>query len=152
MKIQVQVAGASGAGSGPDGPGQAHGEQADKGLSGFEILPCPPRRKRFPHKMTGAAGGCLLLEGNDMRSGDDDLIHRHLEQSAQRIEVVDTGQALAPLPFVDGLRLLESEIALEIPDRQAALFSEPADICPGSHRIDHGELNHGHLDRLHSSG
>ena len=87
-----------------------------------------------------------------MGSGDDDLIHRHLEQGAQRIEVIYTGQALAPLPLVDGLRLLESELTLEISDRQAALLPEPADVCSGGHGIDHGKLNHGHMDRLHSSG
>lgn len=63
-----------------------------------------------------------------------------------------TGKALAPLPFVDGLRLLKSEIVLEISDCQAAILPEPADIRPGSHRIDDRKLNHGHMDRLHSSG
>ena len=87
-----------------------------------------------------------------MRSGDDDLVHRHLEQSAQCIEVIYTGKALAPLPFVDGLRLLKSEIVLEISDCQAAILPESADIRPGSHRIDDRKLNHEHMDRLHSSG
>ena len=87
-----------------------------------------------------------------MRSGDDDLVHRHLEQSAQCIEVIYTGKALAPLPFVDGLRLLKSELVLEISDCQAAILPESADIRPGSHRIDDRKLNHGHMDRLHSLG
>ena len=59
-----------------------------------------------------------------MRSGDDDLIHRDLEQGTQRIEVIYTGQALPPLPFVDGLWLLESEILLEISNRQTTVFSK----------------------------
>ena len=50
------------------------------------------------------------------------------------------------------LRLLESEIVLEISDCQAAILPESADIRPGSHRIDDRKLNHGHMDRLHSSG
>lgn len=65
-----------------------------------------------------------------MRSGDDDLVHWHLEQSAQCIEVIYTGKALAPLPFVDGLRLLKSEIVLEISDCQAAILPEVSRYLP----------------------
>lgn len=54
--------------------------------------------------------------------------------------------------FVDGLWLLESEILLEISNRQTTVFSKSADICSGSHRIDHRKPNHGHMDRLHSVG
>ena len=75
-----------------------------------------------------------MLKRNNMRSGDDDLIHRDLEQGTQRIEVIYTGQALPPLPFVDGLWLLESEILLEISNRQTTVFSKSADICSGSPR------------------
>ena len=39
-------------GNGPVGPGQARGEQAGKGLSGFEILPRPLCRKKYQYKMT----------------------------------------------------------------------------------------------------
>ena len=46
----------------------------------------------------------------------------------------------------------KSEIVLEISDCQAAILSEPANIRSGGHRIDHRKLNHGHMDRLHSSG
>ena len=79
-------------------------------------------------------------------------LHWEGSESAQCIEVIYTGKALAPLPFVDGLRLLKSEIVLEISDCQAAILPEPADIRPGSHGIDDRKLNHGHMDRLHSSG
>ena len=87
-----------------------------------------------------------------MRSGDDDFVHWHLEQSAQCVEIIYAGKTLPSLPFLDGLRLLKSEIVLEISDCQAALLSEPANIRSGGHRIDHRKLNHGHMDRLHSSG
>lgn len=126
--------------------------QVDKGLSGFEVLPCPLHLKKSSDKMTRAADGCLLLERDDMRSGDDDFVHWHLEQSAQCVEIIYAGKTLPSLPFVDGLRLLKSEIVLEISDCQAAILSEPANIRPSGHRIDHRELNHGHMDRLHSSG
>ena len=76
----------------------------------------------------------------------------HFTEQGHRAFAIYTGKALAPLPFVDGLRLLKSEIVLEISDCQAAILPEPADIRPGSHGIDDRKLNHGHMDRLHSPG
>ena len=52
-------------------------------------------------------------------SRHQNVIHGHIQQGAQGVEVVHRGQALAPLPLVDGLGLLKAEKLLEVPDGQA---------------------------------
>ncbi len=79
-----------------------------------------------------------------------DVVHGHIQQSAQGVEVVYRGQALAPLPLVDGLGLLKAEELLEIPDRQAFRLPQPADVGPGGGKVDDGEQVKIHDDRLHS--
>ena len=79
-----------------------------------------------------------------------DVIHGHIQQGAQGVEVVHRGQALAPLPLVDGLGFLKAEEPLEVPDGQALRLPQPADVGPGGRKVDDGELIETHDDRLHS--
>ncbi len=79
-----------------------------------------------------------------------DVVHGHIQQGAQGVEVVHRGQALAPLPLVDGLGFLKAEELLEVPDGQAFRLPQPADVGPGSGQVDDGELIMKHDDRLHS--
>ncbi len=79
-----------------------------------------------------------------------DVVHRHIQQGAQGVEVVHRGQALAPLPLVDGLGLLKAKELLEIPDGQTFRLPQPADVGPGGGKVDDGELIETHDDRLHS--
>ena len=87
-----------------------------------------------------------------MRSGNDDFVHGHLEQSTQGIEVIYAGKALPSLPFVDGLRFLKAKIGLEVTDRQATILPKPTNIRSGGHRIDNRKRNHSHMHCLHLSG
>lgn len=77
-----------------------------------------------------------------------DVIHGHIQQVTQGVEVVHRGQTLSPLPLVDGLGLLKAEELLEIPDGQALRLPQPADVGPGGGKVDDGELIHD--NRLHS--
>ena len=62
-----------------------------------------------------------------------------MEQGAQRVQIVYARQRAAPLPPVDGLRVFEAEVALQIADSQATCFAQALDIAPGSGRIDRRE-------------
>jgi hypothetical protein len=42
-------------------------------------------------------------------SRHQDVVHGYVQQGAQGVEVVHRRKALAPLPLVDGLGLLEAE-------------------------------------------
>ena len=79
-----------------------------------------------------------------------DVVHGHIQQGAQGVEVVHRGQALASLPLVDGLGLLETEELLEVPDGQAPALPQPADVGPCSGKVDDGERVKKHDGRLHS--
>lgn len=79
-----------------------------------------------------------------------DVVHGHIQQGAQGVEVVHRGQALAPLPLVDGLGLLEAEELLEIPDGQTFRLPQTADVGPCGGKVDDGELVQKHDDCLHS--
>lgn len=79
-----------------------------------------------------------------------DVVHGHIQQGAQGVEVVHRRQALAPLPLVDGLGLLKAEKLLEIPDGQAPVLPQPADVGPRGGKVDDRELVVKHDDRLHS--
>ena len=79
-----------------------------------------------------------------------DVIHGNIQQGAQGVEIVYRGQALSPLPFVDGLGFLKAEELLEIPDGQALRLPQPADVGPGGRKVDDGELGEAHDNRLHS--
>ena len=69
-----------------------------------------------------------------------DVVHGHIQQGAQGVEVVNRRQALAPLPLVDGLGLFKAEELLEIPDGQTFCLPQPADVGPGGGKVDDGEL------------
>lgn len=79
-----------------------------------------------------------------------DIVHGYIQQGAQSVEVVHRGQALTPLPLVDGLGPLKAEELLEIPDRQAFRLPQPADVGPRGGKVHDGELVQKHDDRLHS--
>ena len=80
-----------------------------------------------------------------MRRRDQNLIHGDLKQCAEGIEVVDAGQALSLLPFVNGLGLLEAKIGLQVPDREAPLFPQPLDIPSGGRQVNHGKGSGVHI-------
>ena len=61
--------------------------------------------------------------------------HGYIQQGAQGVEIVHRGQALAPLPLVDGLGLLKAEELLEVPDGQAFRLPQPADVGPGCGKV-----------------
>lgn len=79
-----------------------------------------------------------------------DVVHGHVQQGAQGKEVVHRGQALPPLPLVDGLGLLKAKELLEVPDGQPLRLPQPADVGPGGRKVDDGELIIKHDIRLHS--
>ena len=54
------------------------------------------------------------------RSGNQDLIHRNLKERAQCVQIIYGRKAFALLPLVDRPRLLKAEVALQIPNCQAA--------------------------------
>lgn len=68
-----------------------------------------------------------------------DVVHRHPQQGTQGVKIVHRRQTLAPLPFVDGLGLLEAEKPLKVPDGQALRLSQPADVGPGGRQVDDRE-------------
>ena len=69
-----------------------------------------------------------------------DVVHGHIQQGAQGIEVVYRGQALTPLPLVDGLGLLKAEELLEVPDGQTFRLPQPTDVGPGGGKVDDRKL------------
>ena len=129
----------------PDGP-----DAADKGLSGFEISPGPlrPGIKGMSGRLRPAAHGTNI----ELRRTDrhQDIVHWYIQQGAPGIEVVHRRQALATLPLVDGLGLFKTEELLEIPDGQTFRLPQPADVGPGSGKVDDRERIKTHNDRLHS--
>lgn len=123
-------------------------DAADKGLSGFKISPCPLRlgTKRMSGGLRPAAHGTNI---ELRRAGrHQDIVHGYIQQGAQSVEVVHRRQAFPPLPLVDGLGLLKTEKLLQVPDGQTPALSQPADVGPGSGKVDNGELIHD--NRLHS--
>lgn len=70
---------------------------------------------------------------------NQDAVHGDLQQDPQSVQVVDRGKGLALLPLVDGPRLLEAEVPLQVADGQAALLPEPLDVAPRGNQVDDGE-------------
>ena len=70
---------------------------------------------------------------------NQDLIHRNLKERSERVEIVYRGQALALLPLVDRAGFFKAEVALQLPDGQAALHAQTADVVSRRDEIDHGE-------------
>ena len=54
---------------------------------------------------------------------NQDLIHRNLKERSERVEIIYRGQAFALLPLVDRAGFLKAEVALQLPDGQAALHA-----------------------------
>ena len=67
---------------------------------------------------------------------DQNLLHGHFQQYPQSVQVIHGGQALALLPFVDGLRLLKAEVGLDVPDGQPPLLAQPEDVGSGGCQVD----------------
>ena len=123
-------------------------DTADKGLSGFEIPPCPPRLgiKKMSGRLWPAAHRTYIRKVGRHQ----DVVHGYIQQSAQGVEIIHRWQALAPLPLVDGLGLLQAEELLQVPDGKALRLPQPADVGPGGGKVDDGELIQVHNNRLHS--
>ena len=68
---------------------------------------------------------------------NQDLIHRNLKEHSERVEIIYRGQAFALLPLVDRPRFFKAEVALQIPDGQAALHAQTADVVSRRDEIDH---------------
>ena len=85
-----------------------------------------------------AAGFPLLFRAVSF-DWNQDAVHGDLQQDPQGIQVVDCGKGLALLPLVDGPRLLEAEVALQVTDGQSALLPEPLDVAPRGNQVNDGE-------------
>ena len=57
-------------------------------------------------------------------------------------------QALAALPFIDGLRLFKPEKGLQIPNSQTPLLAQTGNICTGCRRINDRKCTVHHSKRL----
>ena len=115
---------------------------AENGARRFDLCRIPIKRR--------AAGLRLLLDivWKVDRDGDQDLIHRHAEEAAERVEIVHGGKACAFLPLVDRLRLLKAEEGLQVPNGEAPLEAQTPDVVPGRDQVDHGECMRVHGNRL----
>ena len=71
---------------------------------------------------------------------DDHIVHRNSQQYAQGVEVVDAGEGLPALPFVDGPGFLEVKPCLNIPHAQAAFLTEPDDVFASLNWINRREV------------
>ena len=70
---------------------------------------------------------------------NQNLIHRNLKEHSERIEIVYRWQALALLPLVDRAWLFKAKVALQLPDSQAALHTQTADVVSRGNKVNHGE-------------
>ena len=68
---------------------------------------------------------------------NQDLIHRNLKERSERVEIVHRWQALALLPLVDRAWFFKAKVALQLPDGQAALHAQTADVVSRGDRINH---------------
>ena len=72
------------------------------------------------------------------------VVHGDFQQHAECVKVVDAGEREALLPLVDGLRGIESEVALHVPDADPAFFPEPDDLPSGRFQVDGRVVLHLH--------
>lgn len=70
---------------------------------------------------------------------DQELVHRHAQQAGERQQVIHRGQALAVLPLVDRLRVLEAEVVLQLAHAQPGGAAQLLDVAPGALQIDDRE-------------
>ena len=90
--------------------------------------------------MIRAAGLFLLLKHDNIRfcvCRYQDILHRHIQQSAQSVQVVNGGQALSSLPLVDCLGFFKAEVGLQIPNSQAACLAQAHDVLAGFDHVDY---------------
>ena len=76
--------------------------------------------------------------------GYKDILNGYLEEVAEGIEVVRAGQGLAFLPFVDGLRSIETEILLQGSNGQTPGFPQLGDVPTSGDHVDDGEVFDAH--------
>ena len=80
--------------------------------------------------------------------GHQDVLHGYFQQHAEGVQVVDGGKIFAPLPFVDGLRIFESEVFLEVTDGQSPFLAESGDVRAGGGQVDDRESSLIHVQHL----
>ena len=69
------------------------------------------------HPARGGAGSRRMLGNCDLRLfGDQNVIHGHTKQVAERQQMIGGGDGLALLPETDGLRRVKTEELLDIGD------------------------------------
>jgi len=94
------------------------------------------------HPARGGAGSRSMFDSCDLRlSGDQNIIHGHTKQVAERKKMIGSGDGLALLPEVDGLGRVETEELLDIGDRKVVLRSQTLNVSSGGNRIDTGKRN-----------
>ena len=94
------------------------------------------------HPARGGAGSRRMLGSCDLRmSGDQNVIHGHTKQVTECQQMIGSGDGLALLPEVDGLRRVETEELLDIGDRKVVLRSQTLNVSSGAYRIDAGKRN-----------
>jgi hypothetical protein len=66
---------------------------------------------------------------------DQKVFHPHVEDPGQGQEIIHCGQALPVLPFVNGLRVLEAEVGLQLPHAHARIAAATLDVAAGLRQI-----------------
>ena len=71
------------------------------------------------HPARSGAGSRSMLDSYNLRlPGDQNIIHGHAKQVAERQQMVGGGDGLTLLPKVDGLERVKTEELLNISDRK----------------------------------
>ena len=68
-------------------------------------------------------------------AGHQDFLHGNIQQFAECIQVVNGGQALALLPFVDRLRFFKTKPALQVSDGHTTILAQTGNVFPGCRKI-----------------
>ena len=91
-----------------------------------------------------------MLLAHGTVSDNQNVLHRHIQQDAQGVEVIDGRQAHAALPAVNGLRRFKPEIGLKVADGQTPFLPKTKDVRAGCAQVDdrEGMLLH-HVRLLH---
>ena len=66
---------------------------------------------------------------------DQEVFHPHVEDPGQGQEIIHCGQALPVLPFVNGLRVLEAEVGLQLPHAHARIAAATLMLRPVRGRL-----------------
>jgi hypothetical protein len=71
---------------------------------------------------------------------DQEVFHPHVEDPGQGQEIIHCGQALPVLPFVNGLRVLEAEVGLQLPHAHARIAAATLDVAAGLRQINYRKI------------